>query len=334
MRRRVLTVLALPLVLFAPVAYGVTDDSSRSDRPSQRVSEGHVVAAEGVVLGPSANVAPVPYDGVASPTDVPGGPQGSLPTVHAIYVHPSDAPSRFNTVVDPSTGITLAAQLQRDARWASDVLRTIYGRGIRFDERVGGDNVRRIDISVVKSKYDTRRLSSSTQFNSVVNDLKARGFNVQNKKYLVFLDAPSQYCGQSSFASDTQRTAANANEATTYSVAYRWGGKGSEASSGFCGGRTVVHELTHSFGAVQPSAPNQASGAHCNDNANDVLCLYASTVLFSNGTLYDYRQDDYWDPTAVPEAPASARKLAWWTVNLSRFVCPTVGCDAASTPNF
>lgn len=52
--------------------------------------------------------------------------------------------------------------------------------------------------------------------------------------------------------------------------------------------------------------------------------------------MFDYRNDDYWDPIAVPVmAPAvpSTVKLPWWTVNLSRFVCPFGGdCDQANRP--
>ena len=39
----------------------------------------------------------------------------------------------------------------------------------------------------------------------------------------------------------------------------------------------------------------------------------------ANALFFDYGNDDYWDPPG--------RALSRWTVNLSRFVCPTVECN-------
>ncbi len=83
------------------------------------------------------------------------------------------------------------------------------------------------------------------------------------------------------------------------------------------------------MGAVQYTAPNN-DGGHVNDNANDVLGRFASTIPYSGGLLYDYGLDDYWDPRADPTS-GSAATLAWWTVNLSRFVCPASGFESPNT---
>jgi hypothetical protein len=41
-----------------------------------------------------------------------------------------------------------------------------------------------------------------------------------------------------------------------------------------------------------------------------------------NDDFFDYGNDDYWDPpTGAP--------LAWWTVDLSRFICDTASCNHA-----
>ena len=40
------------------------------------------------------------------------------------------------------------------------------------------------------------------------------------------------------------------------------------------------------------------------------------------GFYVDYGNDDYWDPAADPFSTSSA-KLGWWTINLSKFVCPS-----------
>src|SRR5687767_4171531 len=62
------------------------------------------------------------YDGQVWTTDAPDlAPSARLPTVHAVYLYPSDGPNRF---------AQFAAMFQRDARRASSVLNTLYGRGI------------------------------------------------------------------------------------------------------------------------------------------------------------------------------------------------------------
>jgi hypothetical protein len=256
---------------------------------------------------------PAEYDGFAATTDA--ADLTSLPTVHAVYVYPSDAQSRFGR---------LAAKIQRDARQASWLLEASFGRGIRWDERLGtGANAgtRYLDISVAKSKYTTKRLGSSQQFSLVRQELSARGFTNANKKYVVWLDAPSTLCGQSDAPTDSQRTASNAAERRTVSAIYRYYDP-SNAEGGFCS--PVLHELAHAMGAVNPWAPHYDAG-HCNDNGNDVLCKMASTIPYDpslDGFYVDYGNDDYWDPAADPFASSSV-SLRWWTINLSRFICPS-----------
>ena len=78
------------------------------------------------------------------------------------------------------------------------------------------------------------------------------------------------------------------------------------------------------MGAVNPSAPHYDAG-HCNDNGNDLLCKSASTIPYDpslGGFYVDYGNDDYWDPAADPFANSSGT-LSWWTINLSRLVCPS-----------
>ena len=48
---------------------------------------------------------------------------------------------------------------------------------------------------------------------------------------------------------------------------------------------------------------------------------------------FDYGLDDYWDPAADPDSGSTA-KLAWWTVNLSKFLCPAAGCDFPNDPQY
>ena len=273
------------------------------------------VAARAVSAGPLITVQapawdPSQYDGVTLASDAPD--VTTLPTVHAVYVYPSDASSRF---------LKFAAMFQRDARRASTMLDTSVARAIRWDER-NGAAARYLDVTVVKSKYTAKRLASNQQFSLVTNDLSARGLTNPNKKYVVWLDAPSSYCGQSDAPTDSVRSPANRAEARTVSVIYRYYQYDVNGpNGGFCA--PILHELAHGMGAVQPSAPHY-TGGHCNDNGNDLLCLFNSAIPYDpnlGGYYYDYGNDDYWDPAADPTSGSTA-KLRWWTVNLSRFICP------------
>ena len=267
------------------------------------------------------------YDGKSFTSDQAG--TTALPTVHAVYMFPSDGPNRF---------AQFAAMFQADARDASRLLG--YGRAVRWDERLGTDGVTRyLDITVIRSSHRARKLGGSNQFKLVGEDLTNRGLTDPNKKYVVWLDADSRYCGQGQLYQDPTRSASNYNERRLYSVVYRPYSTTDAATGGFCRGRTVMHEVGHTLGAVQTAAPNNSDGAHCNDSAEDVMCYRNSNPPDTGGPVFDYAANDYWDPAADPSIDATdprfGTKLGWWTVNLSRFICPTSGCqDANSNPGY
>lgn len=260
------------------------------------------------------------YDGLAPTTDQPD--LTTLPTIHAIYVYPADRSSRF---------ARFAPMFQADARDASALLAEQYQRGIRFDERRGDDGSNYLDITVVKSRYRYQKLSSASQFNLVANELAARGFTSANKKYAVWLDAGSQYCGQGHLYQDTRRSALNYNEGRTTAIVYRPYDPG-DSSGGFCRGRTLRHEIGHNLGALQKIAPHAFDGAHCDDSAEDTMCYRTANAIDTGNAAFDHNQDDYWDPVA---GTGRSTTLGWWTVNLSRFVCPPGGdCTKPNIPEF
>ena len=265
------------------------------------------------------------YDGEALTTDEPSLDLTTLPTFHAVYLYPADQPSRF---------AEFAAMFQADAREASAMLNRLYGRGVRFDMRfaAGGGPATMLDITVVRSRWKARQLSGSNQFSVVANELAARGFTDPDKKYVVWLDAGSRACGQGHLHQDTRRSAANANEGRTTAVVYR-PHRSDPATGGFCRGRTLLHELGHNMGALQAIAPHSFDDAHCDDSAEDTMCYTSATSADTGGPAFDYNNDDYWDPAANPNKGGA--KLTWWTVNLSRFVCPPGGdCGGANTPEY
>jgi len=257
---------------------------------------------------------PSDYDGQVNFEDQPDGARADKAMFHAIYVYPNDKPN-YPTTRFPQ----YAAMFQADARATTALL---HGRAIRFDERNGGY----LDITVYKSKYNTKQLSTTRQFNLLYDELATK-FNAPNKKYVVWLDAGSQYCGQGNLAQDRTRQATNQNEGRTLAIVYRPytvhldDGK----TGGFCRGRTLLHELGHTLGALQNVAPHAYDGAHCNDSGEDTMCYTSATSVDTGDPVFDFNNDDYWDPPAG--------KLAWWTVNLSKFLCDSPStCDALTTP--
>ena len=244
------------------------------------------------------------WDGAAFTTDQPDTASG--PQFHAIYMHPSGTASRFGTY---------AAMFQADARDASARLASTRGRALRWDTRADGY----IDITVVKSSYNAKRLGSGSQFSLVRNELVNKGFNDPNKKYVVWLDAGSTACGQGELYQDTRRsTTDNYNQRRTTAIVYR-PYPNDASTGGFCRGRTALHEMGHNMGALQKVAPNAFDGAHCDDSGEDVMCYTSATSADTGDAVFDHNNDDYWDPT-------TGAPLAWWTVNLSKYVCAGNPC--------
>lgn len=97
---------------------------------------------------------PAQYDGLAPTSDQADVVAG--PSVHAIYLYPSNGQSRFSE---------FAAMFQADASQASALLENLYGSGVRFDMRTGAPTTLNpdgvfLDITVVRSKYNARQLAS------------------------------------------------------------------------------------------------------------------------------------------------------------------------------
>ena len=287
--------------------------------------------AQGVAAAPLAVDAEVPwtagdYDGAVYANDRPDiATRAGLAMVHAIYVYPKDRGSRFGQ---------LGAMFQADIRDASRLLETRYGRGIRFDERPDTRPGRPpvVDITVFRSRSRAAQLGVANQFDVVAGELAADGrFANPNKKYVVFLDAPSQYCGQGELWHDQRRSAANATEQRTLGIVYRPYDQASPTTGGFCRGRTLRHELGHNLGALQQPAPHAFDGAHCDDSAEDTMCYAFPATPDTGEAAFDYGNDDYWDPVAA----GGTAKLPWWTVNLSKFVCPPGGdCSKPNSPEY
>ncbi len=320
----VVTVLLVTLVVPAPAVQSLPEQASDTGGENANTHgpdglalyrPGRPSADHPYEVDHPATWDPAQYDGGAFTTDQPD--HLARPTVHAIYLYPSNAASRF---------AEFAAMFQADAAQASKLVEG-YGSGVRFDMRKGlptdmnPDGVF-LDITAVRSQYNAKQLGSSRQFTMVRDELIAKGFTDPDKKYVVWLDAASRYCGQGELYQDTTRDpAVNANQKRTTAIVYRPYST-TNPDGGFCRGRTLLHEIGHNLGALQKVAPNAFDGAHCNDDNNDVMCYTASNQFDSGSSKFDYKNNDYWD---LPNDPVP--QPWWWTVDLSRFVCETSNCS-------
>jgi hypothetical protein len=235
---------------------------------------------------------------------------------HAIYAHTADGPDRLTS---------LATGLQTDAFQASELLERDYGRAIRLDlgTSCGARYLDITDLTLPQTSAQMRvqALTANGSFDTVARDLDAAGFKVLGSaalanpsNYIVWLDAPgpARDCGQGTAYADTRRDARVNINARGGKLALVY-----KLKSGFCDSNGLRHEIGHNLGAVQSPT---AVGGHCRDAEQDTMCVAGSpSVSDSDTPLFDYHDDDYWDPKAGP--------LAWWTVDRSPFICSKVACN-------
>lgn len=130
---------------------------------------------------------------------------------------------------------------------------------------------------------------ASDSWTSVFRDVRAAGFTNSRVKYVVFYDQSiNSYSGMADMSWDDRLAADNG--------ALR-GMIGLVTAMSY---RIVMHELSHTMGAVQNSAPHSSGAAHCTDGS-DVMCYGDGGPNSSQFTTsacpemhaFDCNHDDY-----------------------------------------
>ena len=135
--------------------------------------------------------------------------------------------------------------------------------------------------------------------------LAAKGYMAPSRKYLVWMDA-NVLCGIAAYYEDDRRSSDNLNNGnpTVAGVVARidsgcWG-------LGDQGESIEAHELMHSLGSVQPTAPHATLLGHCTDES-DRMCYEDGSALFlseacasEEEALFDCDDDDYFNPAPPP----------------------------------
>ena len=199
--------------------------------------------------------------------------------VQAVYAVASDRPDRFADIAPLIA--TWAGQM--DTVVNHSAAETGGERHIRF--ATSSDCV--LDVAhVVLSPTGDDTLSNT------ITELRASGLNRSDRKYVIWADA-TVYCGIAQVGGgDTAGLTNGANKGPHYA----------RVDSG-CWGRSdhlsEVHELMHTLGAVQLSAPHSTGGYHCTDES-DLMCYPdARGVTMSTDCpsahewLLDCNHDDY-----------------------------------------
>ena len=177
------------------------------------------------------------------------GDGSSGPRVQAVYAHAADRSSRYTEVLP---------LLQQYAADASDRLnyaagRSGQGRVVRYVTTGAPCVLQVANVTLSQTGDDT--------FANTVAEMRDRGYNRADRKYLVWVDAAVGICGIANVFKDDRPTLDNANTR----------GNMFARTDAPCWGYAELHELLHTLGAVQDSSPNSTKAGHCHDET-DAMC--------------------------------------------------------------
>jgi hypothetical protein len=120
-------------------------------------------------------------------------------------------------------------------------------------------------------------------------------------------------------------------------MVYGYGKPYFSSNSQAFGDEVPLHEITHTLGAVQDSAPHSSQAGHCYDEY-DVECYDDGGSYFTSGgslttscsdsahEVYDCSLDDYFNPSPAPGSYLATH----WNLFDSVFLCSAGTCGTAS----
>lgn len=196
------------------------------------------------------------------------------PRVQLLYVRAADKPDRYDQFAN---SFPQYAAVMNNAFVESSLQNGGTLRQIRFDQ-----NPTTCEPTVV------RAVVSATGDDNIANtraELRAQGYSRADRHYLVWMDS-LVYGGIAYIQPDDRPGVENANNG---------GSSFARVDSGNWGGYTEAHEIMHTFGAVQLSAPH-VDNYHCTDSLNDRMCYSGSRTLCKGTAVqFDCNKDDYFN---------------------------------------
>jgi hypothetical protein len=263
--------------------------------------------------GAPASEAPATAGTTSAPADGSGaivcdGDGTTGPRTQVLYVHASDVPSRMGSLIDAIGSFMLAM----DARFNASARETGGSRHVRFvtDPSPSGPCQLAIREVVV-------RPSGDDSFNNTVSEVQAAGWDAarigQPRRFLMLVDS-NVLCGIGQVYNDDQPGEDNRNDSTASLY--------SRSDQG-CWNHAEAHELMHTLGGVQLTAPHSTGSYHCTDEY-DVEC-YAdggprATIRYvcdsGHEARFDCNHDDYFHTNP----PAGSYLATHWNTARSRFL--------------
>lgn len=244
-----------------------------------------------------------------------------------IYARPSDASDRYDAIA-PKLRI-----------WIAEGNGLVNNEAERFGMTA---DIKVVCINNEVSVLNVKLPKSSSEYNThdgktteaIAASMKMLGYKDSKIKYIVYYDSHADGCeggkeecsGQFSAKRQDDRLSEDNiyNMGPDYSVMYDGGFAGltqrSHTSIDMLAPIVMLHEYTHTLGAVQSSAPHSSkddsdTAGHCNDEppqekgGNDIMCRSdkPDTTVFDDACKeqgfafhYDCNNDDYFNPK--PEA--------------------------------
>lgn len=236
---------------------------------------------------------------------------GTMPTtgpaIKVVYTRPTDLPDRFAQYAD---------LIQDDVRTAFEYVAGASGgrRTLRFDvgTRCGASyvDITTVDLPHPRSHYIDGK-SLGQRYALIHDDVRARaGKPAYTNNMLIYADGlsdGSRTIGVAGMFEDLDAKTANRHDGGDLAAIILGNSTVADASPGFAWGTSrktaVVHEISHTLGAVQDSAPGSDGSGHCTDGA-DVMCD-GGGVCASEPRIYDCGGNTYFNP-----APAAGSYLA------------------------
>ena len=272
----VLAAAALATTLGVPSVSGVTTASAAPSGASTHTSVSTSAAATGgaqpevadlaeehqalqpetaaVSIGLKTSTAPL------SPKCTQPGTSGNR--IQAVYVYYGSLPNRIGSLKP----------------YIIDAMKRANGIVAASAKQTGGSRQLRIATSSnCQPSVAVAHLSSSAapSFAKTASELTAKGYVHSTRKYMVFADA-RYICGLGQTYNDDQPGRKNRNNK---------GPQFARVDLGCWSGSAAAHEIFHTLGAVQKSAPRSDTALHCRDE-KDLMCYSgaAGTSVYTSST--------------------------------------------------
>ena len=286
--RRIATVGLAAVMTLGSAATGAVADPAPDTKPTTVISR-HDIFPGAQVGGPRTGPLATSVPGGITTQGLVGGPfvgftcDGTAGArVEVLYVREATMPDRY-AALQP---IIQAWLLNADAAYNDGAARGSRSRHIRFlTETVNGSCQAVVRNVVVPA-------GSLNEFGTSVDAVRALGYNIESRKYIMLTEHNS-ICGVGGLFDDDRPGSDNFhNNWATYSRV--------DAIANCFGANAIAHEFGHTIGAVQDTAPHAIEPGHCSQRF-DMMCYASGSTMdcpqWDQERLPDCGADDYFNVT-------------------------------------